>query len=319
MKLLMIGGTKFLGRAYVDEALARGDEVTIFTRGQTNPSAYGDEVLQLRGDRTSDLSALHGGTWDVVVDTCGYDPAVVEKSAALLRDSVGQYVFVSSLSVYQRWDGDESATLVAADDQDDAGHYGYNKAQCEQVVERHFPGRSVHLRAGLIVGPHEDVGRLPYWLAAAAREPVVVAPAPPERTIQLIDARDIAAFTLRLADQRGSGPYNVTTPEGEQTFRDLVVACLDVTDSAADVVWADDAALHAAGIEPWTGLPLWLPPELGSWSTGVTRAQEAGLVCRPLHDTVADTWEWLRHVEDYQPRWPYATPDKLAAVLAAAR
>lgn len=320
MRLLMIGGTAFLGRAFVETALAHSHEVTIFTRGQTNPSVYAD-AEHLVGDRESDLSALEGRTWDAVVDTCGYAPDVVERSAALVSKSVDHYTFVSSISVYREWPDqvvDESSALKGPEDIADDGGYGTGKAACERVVESYFPERSVHLRAGLIVGPYENVGRLPYWLLAAARGGPMLAPAPPERTIQLIDARDIAHFALDLAEARRPGTFNVTSPEGEVTFRDLVTSCLDATGSDAEPVWVDDATLKAAGVEEWTELPMWLAADHPlAWAADVSRAQEAGLRCRPLHDTVADTWEWFRDVTDYQPRWPWITPEKAAAVLAS--
>lgn len=319
MQLLMIGGTRFLGRAFVETALAHGHEVTIFTRGQTNPSLYAD-AEHLVGDRESDLSALEGRTWDAVVDTCGYSPEVVERSAALLSKAAAHYTFVSSISVYRDWPDqpvDESSPLKGPAEVDEDGGYGTGKAACERVVERYFPGRSVHLRAGLIVGPYEDVGRLPYWLLAAARGGPMLAPAPPDRTIQLVDSRDIAHFGLDLAEARRAGAFNVTSPEGDHTFRDLVTACLDTTESDAEPLWVDDATLEAAGVEPWTELPLWLPARHShTWAADVTRAQEAGLRCRPLDVTVADTWEWLRDLADYQPRRPWITREKAAAVLA---
>jgi 2'-hydroxyisoflavone reductase len=318
MRLLMIGGTRFLGRAFVDTALAHGYEVTIFTRGQTNPGLYAD-AERLVGDRESDLSALEGREWDAVVDTCGYLPDVVERSVALLSKAVEHYTFVSSMSTYRGWPEeavDETSPTRAPGEVGEDGGYGANKAACERVVDSYFPGRSVFLRCGLIVGPYEDVGRLPYWLLAAARGGPMLAPAPPDRTIQLIDSRDIAHFALDLAEARRPGTFNVTSPEGEVTFRDLVTACLDATDSDAEPVWVSDATLQAAGVEEWTELPMWLPAShAGTWSADVSRAQEAGLRFRPLPDTARDTWEWLRHVDDFQPRWPWITPEKAAAVL----
>jgi 2'-hydroxyisoflavone reductase len=321
VKLLVIGGSVFLGRAYVEEALARGHEVTTFNRGSSNPDLYGDEVEQLHGDRERDLSALEGRVWDAVVDTCGYTPDVVGRSVALLRKAVGHYGFVSSVSVYAdrlRSPVDESSAVKTDERQDEGdGGYGRRKAECERVVDAAFGDRALILRPGVIVGPREDVGRLPYWLTAAATTDPVLAPAPPDRTIQLIDARDIAAFGLGHAELERGGVFNVTAPEGDQTFRDLVTECLDVTGSDADVTWVDDARLGAAGVETWTELPLWAPVEYaGAWAVDVTRAQEAGLTCRPLERTVADTWEWLRGVPDYRPRFSWLTPEKAARLMA---
>jgi 2'-hydroxyisoflavone reductase len=316
MRLLMIGGTRSLGRAFVETALAHGHEVTIFTRGGTNPGLYAD-AEHLVGDRESDLSALEGRSWDAVVDTCGYTPDVVERSAALLSKSVEHHTFVSSMCWPEAAVGESSPTKAPGEVGEDGG-YGANKAACERVVESYFPQPSVHLRCGIIVGPYEDVGRLPYWLLAAARGGPLIAPVPPERTIQLIDARDIAHFALDLAEARGAGPFTVTSPEGDVTFRDLVTACLDATHSDAEPVWVSDATLQAAGVEECTELPMWLPAtHAGTWSADVNRGQEAGLRCRPLPNTAKDTWEWLRGVDDYQARWPWIRREKAAAVLSA--
>ncbi|MEO6711831.1 MAG: NAD-dependent epimerase/dehydratase family protein [Mycobacteriales bacterium] len=318
MKLLMIGGTKFVGRAYVDEALKRGHDVTLFTRGKTNPDVF-PEAEHLVGDRESDLSALEGRMWDAVIDTCGYEPDVVRRSASLLNTAVGHYTFVSSISVYaDRLTAavDESSRIKAPGEAaDDDGGYGWRKAECERVVREAFDDRALILRPGLIVGPHEDVGRLPFWLHCAASWARVIAPAPADRTIQLIDARDIAAGGLGLIETHVGGVLNVTAPEGEQTFRDLVADCLDVTGSDADVAWVDDATLERAGIEMWTELPLWAPMSMpGTWAADVTRAQEAGFVSRQLRDTVDDTWRWFRDENDYRPRFPWLTQARAASL-----
>lgn len=315
----MLGGTQFVGRAYVDEALARGHEVTIFTRGLTNPDLYAD-AEHLVGDRATDLSALSGRTWDAVVDTCGFEPDAVRRSAAMLQSAVGHYTFISSVSVYPDWlnvGAAESMRVKSPGEAgpDDGGGYGERKAGCEHVVYEAFADRALILRPGLIVGPHENIGRLPFWLHAASHWDTVVAPAPADRTIQLIDARDLAAGGLGLAETQAGGVLNVTAPEGEQTFRELIAACLAVTDSDADVRWVDDAALEGAGVEMWTDLPLWAPiRHAGVWAVDTSRAQEAGFVSRPLADTVADTWEWFRTVGDFTPRWPWLTQEKAATI-----
>lgn len=317
MKLLMLGGTRFLGRAYVDEALQRGHEVTLFTRGRTNPTLYAD-VEHLVGDRESDLTALEGRTWDAVIDTCGYQPDVVRRSASLLRTAVGHYSFISSVSVYPDWPSagpSESMPVKAPSEVGEDGGYGARKAECERVVHDAFDDRALILRPGLIVGPHEDAGRLPFWLQCADTWDHLVAPAPADRTIQLIDARDIAAGGLGLMERQIGGVINVTAPEGEQSFRDLVTDCLDVTESDAEVSWVGDAALGAAGVEAWTELPLWLPTSKpGTWAVDTTRAQEAGFVSRPLRETVADTWEWFREVQDFTPSRPWLTAGKAASI-----
>ncbi|HSC90361.1 MAG TPA: NAD-dependent epimerase/dehydratase family protein [Gaiellaceae bacterium] len=290
MKLLVLGGTKFLGRAVVEEALARGHEVSIFTRGETNPELF-PQVERLRGDRDGDLAALEARTWDGVVDTSGYVPRVVAASAELLRDA-GFYVFVSSISVYPfpLAPGYDETTAVQRlgrrDSESIQSDYGPLKAACEQVVEGIFADRAAMLRFGLIVGPHDPTDRFTYWADRIGRGGEILAPGPPERPWQFVDVRDGAAFALDVAERRLPGPFVVTnrSSPGE------VLA-------GADVVWVDDAFLVERGVGEWMELPLWVADggEIGALHQADTsRAGAAGLRRRPVAETVADTLAWSR-------------------------
>ncbi|MFF8829152.1 NAD-dependent epimerase/dehydratase family protein [Streptomyces sp. NPDC015131] len=302
MRLLMLGGTEFVGRAVVEAAVARGWEVTVFHRGrhQAPPG-----VESLLGDRAAPdgLAALAGGggRWDVVVDTWAGDPVAVRDAARLLAGRAGRYVYVSSRSVYA-WPWapglDEDGPLVAGSP--DATGVGYAEAKRggELAALDAFGEERVLLgRAGLIVGPWENVGRLPWWLRRIARGGPVLAPGPRDLPLQYIDVRDLAGWLLDAAQAARSGPYNLVSPPGHTTTGELLDACVRVTGSDAELCWTEPGPILAAGIEPWSGLPIWAPPgELHDalHRAGVSRALAAGLRCRPVAETVADTWAWLR-------------------------
>ncbi|MBA3348370.1 MAG: NAD-dependent epimerase/dehydratase family protein, partial [Actinobacteria bacterium] len=285
MRLLILGGTKFLGRAIVDAALAGGHEVTLFNRGTTNAELYPD-VEKLRGDRTSDLSALEGRTWDAVVDVAGYVPAVVRASADALRDS-GRYVFISSISVYanfdEPWDesgpvgelGDAPVDELAAD----YSNYGPLKALCEAEVEAVFGERALIVRPGLIVGPHDPTGRFTYWPQRLARGGEILAPGQPERLAQFIDVRDLADWTIAAVERDLGGVYNATDsgiPWGELL-------------AGAAVTWVTDEFLTEQGVGEWMELPLWIAGT--GLRVDVSRIVAAGLGTRPLAETLAGAAE----------------------------
>jgi 2'-hydroxyisoflavone reductase len=301
MKLLVMGGTQFLGRHVVEVALATGHRVTLFNRGQTNPHLYPD-VEKLTGDRAADLSALLGRTWDVVVDTSGYVPRVVRASAELLASSASYYVFVSSLSVYRDFSArvDESAAVGTMDDEtveEVTGEtYGPLKALCERAVEESFPGRSLIVRAGLIVGPYDPLNRFPYWLKRIPQGGEVLAPGSPAHPVQLIDARDLAGWILRCAEARVSGVFNATGPATPLTLGDVLSTVAAVTDSHPRFVWVSDEFLQRKEVAPLDGAPLWVPAEYRYFfRTDVSRALQAGLSFRPLAETAGDTLIWLRN------------------------
>lgn len=302
MKLLVVGGTRFYGRHLVEQAAARGDEVTVFTRGRSGAVPPG--VEHRIGDRRADLSALADGSWDAVVDTCGFLPAEVDRLAALLRGRAGTYVFVSSVSVYassaQGNTEDDPVGTIADPDTEvvDGRTYGPLKALCEAAARRRFGDRTVVLRPGLIVGPHDPTQRFTYWPARLGRardgEPVL-APGRPEDPVQVIDARDLAAFTLALLDGGTHGTFNgVGEPD---TMGALMAACAAAAGVRPHWRWIPMATLQAQGLAPWSDLPVALPDDdehRGFMRTDVRRALAAGLRTRPLAETVADTLAWWR-------------------------
>jgi len=297
MRLLVLGGTKFLGRGIVDAALERGHSVTLFNRGQTNPGLYA-EVESLRGDRDGDLSALAGREWDAVIDPSGYIPRIVRASAELLRGAVEHYVFVSSISVYDfplPGGYDESAPLtpVVEDADEVTGEvYGGLKVGCENVVRDVFPGAHTNVRSGLIVGPHDPTGRFTYWPVRIARGGDVLAPGDPRRPVQVIDYRDLGAWLVHAAEQRVVGDFNVTG-EPTLTMGALLETCRDVSGSGAELVWMSDEFLLGEGVGPWMELPLWLEPgEEAFLQADVSKAVGTGLHTRPLAETIAATLEW---------------------------
>jgi nucleoside-diphosphate-sugar epimerase len=324
--VLVLGGSVFLGRAVVLEAQALGAEVTVFNRGVSGTQPPG--VTHVRGDRTvaTDLEQLRGRSFDVVVDTCGYVPADVARSAGMLAGTCGHYAFVSSVSVfpgwpeaadYHRdgpWDGDPDATRDdVPGDFDGAQSYGWLKAGCELAVRRALgDDRSAVLRAGCIVGPADSaVARLPWWIARVARGGHVLAPGRPSDPLALIDSRDLARFALSGA----AGVFECGGPSGRDTFGDLLAACAAATGSDARLVWADAGWLARQGVDGWTELPLWLPPVQAPslWAHDNRPAQAAGLAWRPLAATVGDTWSWLR---DLPAPW---TPSERTPGLDPAR
>jgi len=300
MKLLVLGGTKFLGRHTVAHALEQGHEVTTFTRGQTNPELF-PEAEHLHGDRDGGLDALRGREWDGVVDTSGYVPRVVRQSAELLRAAVQRYVFVSTISVYAEPED-------APDSEDIQQHYGALKRACERVIEEVYRDRGTRVRAGLIVGPHDPTDRFTYWPRRLAAGGDVLAPGDPQQPVQLIDARDLAAALVELALHRPGGTFDATGPQ--LTLGEL----LDRLRGDANLVWVDGRRVLDAGIQPWTELPLWLP-DRDAWFL-MQRDVPAWLTTRPLEETARDTLAWDREQPGDRPT---LTREKEAAVLSAAR
>jgi nucleoside-diphosphate-sugar epimerase len=330
MKLLVLGGTSFVGHAVVAEALARGWEVTVANRGQSDEPAPGTRAVVL--DRTTPhaFDSLTGEWFDLVVDTWAAAPHVVRDAARALGPSTGRWVYVSSRSVYS-WPipqhGDESAAVVDADPDADTTEYAEDKRGCELALERELGAdRVVHLRAGLILGPRENVGRLPWWLRRIARGGDVLAPGPADLAIQYVDARDLARLGLDAGVDGRSGPVDTVSPVGGATMGELLRACVDVTGSDARLVWVDSDVVLAQGIEPWGELPVWVPyddVELSALHTAdVSRALAWGLRIRPLRETVADSWAWVQEVDSAaggpEPRPGIGLdPAKEAAALAA--
>lgn len=308
----MLGGTEFAGRAVVEAALGRGWEVTVLNRGRhRHPSG----VRALRGDRTAPggLAALAEGEWDAVVDTWSAAPRAVHEAARLLAGRAGRYVYVSSCSVYA-WAPPagytEDAPLVEGAAAD-AGttEYPRDKRGGELAALDAFgPDRSVLVRAGLILGPYENIGRLPWWLTRIARGGPVLAPGPRDLPLQYVDVRDLAEWILGAVTQGLGGACNLMGPQGHATMGGLLEACVEVTDASAELRWTAPEAVLGAGIEPWTQLPVWVPPgsDLHDALHGadVSRAVATGLRCRPVAETVADTWSWLRDIGGTAPQRP---------------
>jgi 2'-hydroxyisoflavone reductase len=320
LKLLVLGGTKFLGRATVESALAHGHEVTLFNRGQTNPDLF-PQTEKLHGDRVHDLAALDGRrTWDAIVDPSGYVPAVVRASAEKLAASAAFYLFVSSLSVY----ADRSRTMIEGDELEQLGdmpddrlledfsNYGALKALSEQAVAETFPDRHANVRPGLIVGPHDPTGRFTYWPHRIARGGRVAAPAPPEDTVQFVDVRDLADWIVGLCERGDGGELNAVSPG--ISWSHLLETCRDVSGSDASFVWIDGKFLVDQGIEQWMGLPLWIEDEAdkGLHRADISRATETGLTHRPLAETVEATLELAETTEAAG-----LSPDREAALLEA--
>jgi nucleoside-diphosphate-sugar epimerase len=294
MRALVLGGTRFLGRAVVDALLTRGDEPTLFNRGRTNPDLF-PEVEQLRGDRSSDLSALDGGNWDVVFDIAAYFPHEVQRSTEALRGRVDRYVFVSSVSVYRdqsvaQHEGSAVHDLQPGQEHDETAEtYGARKAACERIVESAFGAAALVVRPGLIVGPHDPTGRFTYWPHRIARGGDVLAPASPEYPVQFIDVRDLADWIVLAAAEGLGGTFNATGDT--MPLGDLLDACIVVTGSDARVIWVSSDRLLAAGAEEWMGIPLWIVSP--GWEAvnhvPVAKAKGAGLSFRPLPGTIQAT------------------------------
>ena len=316
MKLLLLGGPRFLGRAVTDAALAAGHEVTFFNRGTTNPELY-PEVERLVGDRAGDLAALRDRSWDAVIDTCGYLPNVVRASANALADSA-VYCFVSSISVYEDFtsvNDEESAVAKLGDLPADAvteESYGALKALCEDAVRDVFGQRALVVRPGLIVGPHDPTGRFTYWPHRIARGGEVLAPAPPETPTQVIDVRDLGAWMVELCARGADGTFNATHPG--VSWEQLLDTCGRVTTSDAEITWVSPEFLVEQEVGEWMELPLWLVDPALEYAdrVDVSRALDAGLTFRPLEETVHGTLDQAETTEAAGLR-----PEREAELLAA--
>lgn len=303
MNVLIIGGTRFLGRALVDAAVAQGHHLTLFHRGVTNPGLFPD-IETMLGDRDGDLVALSGRKWDAVMDTCGYVPRIVSRSAEALSEQVGLYVYISSLSVYADVSQpglDETAPVGRLEDEtveEITGEtYGPLKALCEQVVTQTFPGRALIVRPGLIVGPHDPTDRFTYWPQRVSQGGEVLAPGRPERPIRFIDVRDLAEWIVRMAAAGKTGIYNADGPGVPQSMHDLLVTSRGVSGSTATFTWVEEQFLFDNRVEPWSEMPLWVPemePEnAGFFAVRSDKAVSAGLRYRPVAETVQATLDWL--------------------------
>jgi 2'-hydroxyisoflavone reductase len=311
MKLLVLGGTQFVGRAVVEIALADGIEVTTLNRGVTRAPARG--VRTVVADRTDPgalRKAIGDEEWDAVIDTWSGAPRVAAASSELLARRTGHFGYVSTISVYADPippGADEQAPVVDGDpDGADGSDYPTAKRGAELAVRRVFGGGALLARPGLILGPYENIGRLPWWLRRIERGGRVLAPGEAERPmVQYVDARDLARWMLDAARRHLSGVFNVISAPGHATMGELLRTAIQVTGSDGELVWAPDKDILDTGISPWTELPIWLPPgpdydALNSMD--VSAAQATGLTCRPVQETVTDTWSWLQDEGDPRPR-----------------
>jgi len=333
MRLLVVGGTSFAGRAIAGDALRRGHQVTTLNRGLTGKDTDGVEAL--RGDRSAGegLRQLDGRVFDAVIDPGGQVPAHVLRTARATAGTAAFYAFVSTTAVYQSWNtpgADESAATwpgVADEDGDpaDLTKLGVRKRGCELAVEQTYgPDASMVARAGLIVGPHDNVGQLPWWLTRIAEGGRVLAPGDPARGLQLIDVRDLAAFVLDQVEAQAGGIHNVVPDGPNTTMGQLVGGCVRATGSDATPVWMDEGFLFSRDVQPWAELPLWIPdgPDTaGFWAVSGASAKAAGLRTRPFGESIQGTWDWLQAGGEVRPApgtLPFGIPsEKEQQVLAA--
>jgi 2'-hydroxyisoflavone reductase len=299
-RILLLGGTSFLGPALVEAARARGHAVTLFNRGKTRPELFPD-VEKLRGDRDGKLDALRGRSWDAVVDTSGYVPRIVKLSAELLAPKVGRYLFVSSISVYPedvKAGADESAPVQGLADpktEDVRKSYGALKAACERAAEAAMPGRVAVVRPGLIVGPEDPTDRFTYWPVRLDRGGEVLAPGDGSDPAQIIDVRDLAAWMIALAERGAAGAFNAVGPAGRLTMREMLERSREAIGPRASLVWVPASFLAERHVSPWSDMPAWVPAaESGFASLSNARAVAAGLRFRPVADTAKDTLSWWK-------------------------
>jgi len=301
MQLLILGGTRFLGRHIVDAGLARGHEITLFNRGISNPDLY-PMTERLRGDRDGDLVALDGKQWDAIIDTCGYIPRVVNASVEKLKNASMHYTFISTISVYADFskaglDEDSALGTLPDDTTEELNEetYGPLKSLCERKVVAGFSDRALIVRPGLIVGPHDPTDRFTYWPWRVAKGDDVLAPDIPGNYTQFIDGRDLAEWIIHAIEEDVTGVFNATGPSTPLTMGKLLKTCKTVSESDAMIVWVDGAFLLDQGVTPWKELPLWLPGDenYGADQVNISRAIESGLVFRPLEETIEDTLTWV--------------------------
>jgi 2'-hydroxyisoflavone reductase len=324
MRILILGGTRFVGRHLVEAALARDHDVTLFHRGRTNPGLHAG-VERVLGDRDGGLEALGGRKFDAVVDVSGYYRRIVGASARMFIDMVRRYLFVSTISVYSEpiaRGANEDAAVATTDEPDaetlEGGHYGALKGLCEQVVRDTFGERATIVRPGLVVGPHDYTGRFPYWPRRLARGGEVLAPGDPAAPIQMMDARDMAAFMVSLLERDFAGTYHATGPAEPLALGAALERIGRAVGSDAKLSWVSEEFLRERNVEPWVGLPLWLPAaDQPLMTLDIARATAAGLRFRPLEETARDTLAWERATPTSDlPASNALAPEREAVLLA---
>lgn len=333
LRILILGGTRFLGVHMTELALKRGHTITFFNRGRTNADRF-PQIERIKGDRNGEIEGLEGRAWDAAIDNSGYVPRHVKLSAEALAPNVQQYVFVSSISVYPDFSQprtEESPVGKLADEsveKVDGETYGPLKALCEQAAERALPGRTTVLRPGLIVGPDDNTDRFTYWPARAARGGEMLAPNARADRIQIIDARDLAAFALDAVEKRTAGIFNLVSPPDRFTIGQLADASVSAARSLAKPrdaprpVWVPAAFLAEHKVEGWSDMPVWVHAtgeEAAFADTSSARAMKAGLRITPLARTVRDTlaWHLKRPAAEQEKLKAGIAPDREREVLAA--
>jgi 2'-hydroxyisoflavone reductase len=309
-KILILGGTSFIGPHIVRAALARGHTVTLFNRGKTHTELF-PELEKLRGDRDGHLEVLANRKWDAVVDPSGFVPRIVKMSAELLAPNVAHYVLISTISVYERLSvvgDDESApvrTIADPTNEDSKTNYGALKALCEQAAEKAMPGRVANLRSGLIVGPGDPTGRFSHWPSRLAGGGEVIGPGDGTTPVQWIDGRDLGAWIVKVIEDRIAGTFNAFGPARRTTIKEALDACNEAGGNKATITWVDAKFLAKQGVQGWSDLPMWLdntdPDTLGFGTMKNARAFAKGLVCRPCLDTAKDTLAWLASLPATMP------------------
>lgn len=301
MRVLILGGTRFVGRALVEAALERGDEVTLFNRGQSNPDLFDGQVERLIGDRDGGLDALKGGRWDVAIDTCGYVPRVVRQSTQLLKDKVDHYTFISSVSAYRDpapHGVNEHAEVIELEtpevEEVNGQTYGGLKVLSERAAEASFPGRCLHVRAGLIVGPYDATDRFTYWPWRVRQGGRILAPGSPDHPVQWIDVRDLARWILDASAASVTGIVNAVGPTQVTTMGSFLNALTQLYSPDVEMTWLPESFLLEQQVSPWLHLPMWTGLDaVGMARVSNARAIQAGLKVRPLAQTAQDTLEWF--------------------------
>jgi 2'-hydroxyisoflavone reductase len=337
LKILILGGTGFLGSFQVRYALSRGHEISVFNRGKSHTGGLASQVEHLIGDRNGQLDALKGRKWDVVIDNPTTLPVWVREAAQILKGKVARYVFISTISVYSdksRPGMDEDGPLATYEgdaamnetpetlNASNRALYGPLKVASEREVEKWFPGQALIIRPGLIVGPGDETDRFTYWPLRVARGGEVLAPGEMSDPVQFIDVRDLAEWTIRMVEQGATGTYNATGPRQKFTIGEMLDRIRQVTNSDAQFTWVKAEFLAEQKVWAWSDLPVWMPAQgstAGFCQVSIQKALGMGLTFRSFSDTTQATLDWMRQRSPERQSSLKAgmTAEREAEVLAA--